>query len=135
MTASTALAEIERPATSPTIERAPPRHLLHHPDLRAALFLLALTLLFFGRVLFTGQVLLPIDSLYSQLPWSAWREAVGVTVPHNELIGDMIVQNYSWKSLIKSSYLQGEFPLWNPYLFAGVPFLAAGQYAALYPSA
>ena len=24
-------------------------------------------------------------------------------------------------------------PLWNPYLFAGVPFLAAGQHSALYP--
>ncbi|MBI4318963.1 MAG: oligosaccharide flippase family protein, partial [Chloroflexi bacterium] len=27
----------------------------------------------------------------------------------------------------------GKIPLWNPYLFSGVPFLAAGQYAVLYP--
>src|SRR5260221_10910107 len=26
-----------------------------------------------------------------------------------------------------------ELPLWNPYIFAGVPFLAAGQSSALYP--
>ena len=106
---------------------------LRQGDLLAALFLLALVTIFLGRVTLGGKALLPIDNLFSFPPWSAYAAQFGITVPHNELIGDMILQNYSWKSFAKESYHNGAFPLWNPYIFCGMPFLAAGQYAALYP--
>jgi O-antigen/teichoic acid export membrane protein len=56
-----------------------------------------------------------------------------VVVPHNHLIADTILQNFSWKSLAARAYASGQFPLWNPYILAGQPFLAAGQNGSLYP--
>src|SRR5690606_33483132 len=38
-----------------------------------------------------------------------------------------------WKLFIRQQLAQGEIPLWNPYQFSGIPFLAAGQQSALYP--
>jgi len=106
---------------------------LRQGDLLAAVFLLALVTCFLGRVTLGGKVLLPLDNLFSSPPWNVYAAQFGISVPHNELIGDMILQNYSWKSFAKESYLNGVLPLWNPYIFCGMPFLAAGQYAALYP--
>ncbi|MBI3976745.1 MAG: hypothetical protein HY331_01040, partial [Chloroflexi bacterium] len=102
-------------------------------DLLALAALAGLTVLFFWRVLLGGAILLPVDDLYETPPWRAFAAERGVSAPHNPLIADMILQNYSWKRLIAGAYRSGSFPLWNPHLFAGVPFLAAGQYAALYP--
>jgi len=53
--------------------------------------------------------------------------------PHNALIGDMIVQNLGWKRFLADQLRHGHLPLWNPLLLGGAPFLAAGQYQALYP--
>jgi len=94
---------------------------------------LVLLLIFFYPVIFGGKVLLPLDDLYAFQPWRAYASQFDITVPHNHLIGDMIIQNYSWKSFTRQILRQGTIPLWNPYLFAGVPFLAAGQYGVLYP--
>ena len=63
----------------------------------------------------------------------SFADRFGVAVPHNELLGDLLLENYAWKTFIVQSLRQGQTPLWNPYLFAGVPFLAAGQHSALYP--
>lgn len=106
---------------------------VRQPDVVAHGILIALVLLFFWRVLFTGHWLLPADALYSTPPWSAFAAQFGVTHSHNELIADMILQNYSWKSFARESILHGQVPLWNPNVLSGVPFLAAGQYAVLYP--
>ena len=57
----------------------------------------------------------------------------GVTVPHNGLLSDLYLENYAWKRLIVNALRARELPLWNPYVFAGVPFWAAGQHSALYP--
>jgi len=46
---------------------------------------------------------------------------------------DLLVENYQWKTFIRQSIAQGEIPLWNPYQFSGIPFLAAGQQSTLYP--
>ncbi|MCS6802511.1 MAG: oligosaccharide flippase family protein [Chloroflexota bacterium] len=102
------------------------------PDGLAVGALALVAVLFCGRFLF-GDPLLPADTLYTAPPWSAFAAEQGVTRVHNELIADLILQNYSWKRFIAESYQRGQLPLWNPYLFAGQPFLAAGQYAALYP--
>ncbi|MBI4302706.1 MAG: oligosaccharide flippase family protein [Chloroflexi bacterium] len=106
---------------------------LRHPDLLVVFFLFLLVFLFLGRVTLGGRALLPTDDLYAFPPWKAYAAEMGVSAPHNELIADQILQNYSWKSFIRESYRQGFFPLWNPYIFSGMPFLAGGQSAALYP--
>lgn len=103
-----------------------------HPDALSVGFFALVAIVFCAPYLF-GSVLLPADALYTAPPWKSFAQSLGVTSVHNELIADLVLQNLSWKQFIADSYASGQFPLWNPYLFAGTPFLAAGQYAALYP--
>ena len=53
---------------------------------------------------------------------------------HEVRLGDDIrAQFYPWKFLFRESVRAGVFPLWNPLLFCGAPFLANPQTALLYP--
>jgi O-antigen/teichoic acid export membrane protein len=90
-------------------------------------------LVLFAPVTIGPLTLLPADNLFAWQPFRSAAAALGVTTPHNELLSDLILENYPWKRFILNSLASGELPLWNPYLFAGVPFLAAGQHSALYP--
>jgi O-antigen/teichoic acid export membrane protein len=104
------------------------------PDLGALLVLLALPLLLFGPVTVGSKTLLPADNLYQWEPYRSFAAQQGVPLPpQNELLSDLVLENLVWKQFIVQSIENGELPLWNPYLFAGVPFLAAGQHSALYP--
>lgn len=102
-------------------------------ELGVALAYLALAVLFFWPVIFGGKTLLPLDNLYTFQPFKAFAEEQGVGLPHNTLLGDLVLENYAWKAFILETLGRGQLPLWNPYLFTGVPFLAAGQHSALYP--
>ncbi|MEW5719918.1 MAG: YfhO family protein, partial [Chloroflexota bacterium] len=77
--------------------------------------------------------LVPFDNLFRFPPWRAFASQLGMTTPYNELASDLLLENYAWKQFIVESLRAEEIPLWNPYLFGGVPFLAAGQSSALYP--
>lgn len=103
------------------------------PDLLILAGLLALPLLLYWSVVFGGRTLLPADNLFTFEPWRSFAGQFGVGTPHNGLLSDLILENYVWKRFILESLRAGQPPLWNPYLFAGVPFLAAGQHSALYP--
>lgn len=110
--------------------------LIHHPWSRDALaigVLFLLPFLWFWPVIVGGKTLLPADNLYTFQPWKAFAAQVGITVPHNELLSDLILQNYAWKTFLRESLSRGELPLWNPYIFTGMPFLAGGQHSGLYP--
>ncbi|HZO31802.1 MAG TPA: hypothetical protein VFH48_38075, partial [Chloroflexota bacterium] len=102
-------------------------------DLVAGALFAALALAFVGPALLPGLALLPIDALFGYPPWQAHAENFGVSLPHNPLIADAILQNYSWKRLARESFAAGELPLWNPYILAGQPFMASGQNGSLYP--
>ena len=106
---------------------------LRHPDALATLLLILLPLVFFRETLFGGKVLLPADNLFQWEPWRSFAAQYGVGALQNQLLSDLILENYAWKRFIVECLQQRELPLWNPYLFAGVPFLAAGQHSALYP--
>jgi len=95
--------------------------------------LLVLPLLLFWPVIFGGKTLLPADNLFAFEPWRSFADQFGISVPHNELLSDLILENYAWKRFIVECIEARQLPLWNPYIFAGVPFLAAGQHSALYP--
>ena len=95
--------------------------------------LLILPLLLFGNVTLTGQTMVPADNLFQWQPWQAATAEFGIDRPQNALITDLVIQNYPWKQFIRESLSQGEIPLWNPHLFAGMPFLATGQNAGYYP--
>ncbi len=104
------------------------------PDLFIALGLLILPLLLFWPVTAGGRTLLPADNLFAVEPFQSAAPQFGANgVPHNKLLDDLVLENYPWKKFILESLRAGQLPLWNPYLFAGVPFLAAGQNSALYP--
>ncbi|HEY3078300.1 MAG TPA: oligosaccharide flippase family protein [Chloroflexota bacterium] len=102
-------------------------------DVLALAALLLLVLVFFWDVLVGPRVLLPADVLYRIPPWSGLPEAARYAVPHNGLIADAVLQNVAWKSFARDAFAGGELPLWNPYEYAGLPFLAGGQSGSLYP--
>jgi hypothetical protein len=72
----------------------------------AALLVVALTLLFFWKIVFTNLILVGIDSF---------------------------LYFYPYKAAVAEALRAGHFPLWNPYLFMGVPLFANMQTAVLYP--
>lgn len=102
------------------------------PALPLLLFFL-LPLFLFWPVLWGQATLVPFDALYQGQPWHPFREAVGVGDPHNELVSDLVLENFQWKQFAVEQYRQGQLPLWQPNQLAGSPFLAAGQHSMLYP--
>ncbi|MGD8625920.1 MAG: oligosaccharide flippase family protein, partial [Anaerolineae bacterium] len=104
-------------------------------DLGALFLLLILPLILFWPVVVGSRTLLPADNLYQWQPYRAFAGEQGVSLPaHNELLSDLVLENLVWKQFTVDSLRGGQLPLWNPNLFAGVPFLAAGQHSALYPA-
>ncbi|MCY3904929.1 MAG: oligosaccharide flippase family protein [Caldilineaceae bacterium] len=101
----------------------------HSADLLHLLPLIVLPLLWFGPVLFTSKTLLPYDNLYQFQPW---RDLRPDTVPHNALLSDLVLDNAVWKLHIRRTLANGEIPLWNPQIFAGMPFFAAGLASVAY---
>lgn len=87
---------------------------------------------FFWKAVFAGEILLPADIINSpkSLPWGNWTS--NQSLPHNLTISDAILAYPLWK-FAKESIGRGEIPLWNPYIFAGTPFLADSSTGALYP--
>ena len=102
-------------------------------DLLALAALVLLPLLWFLPELFpaiSGRTLLPWDNLYQFEPWRSMQPDI---VPDNALLSDLVLQNVPWKLHIRRSLALGELPLWNPQIFTGLPFLAAGQASTFYP--
>src|SRR3990172_5452615 len=46
---------------------------------------------------------------------------------------DLLTYFYPYKEAAALAFREGRLPLWNPYLFTGVPFLANPQTALFYP--
>ncbi|HVO43123.1 MAG TPA: oligosaccharide flippase family protein, partial [Aggregatilineales bacterium] len=104
------------------------------PDAAIGIGLFLIPLAFFWQVTIGNRTLLPADNIYQYEPWASYRQDLGVpAVPHNSLLSDLVLENLPWKQFIRQSIANHEIPLWNPYLFAGTPFLAEGQHSALYP--
>ncbi len=75
-------------------------------ELVAYFVCLSSPLLFLGWPLFTGRVL---------------------------ITGDILAQYWPYRDLWAAYIRNGTLPLWNPYVFAGMPFLGDPQFAALHP--
>ncbi len=103
------------------------------PDLGILILLSLLPLLLFAPVALGSKTLLPADILFADQPYRAAAADVGVSYPHNHLLGDLILENYAWKQFLIEALHNRELPLWDPYIFSGHPFLANGQHSALYP--
>jgi len=97
------------------------------------LLLVALAVAFFGRAVFTGKVLLPLDVLLVMVPWKFQaHQFPWFRIAQNPMI-DPIQQYYPWRHFAVESLRQGTIPLWNPYAFCGTPFVANLQSAVFYP--
>lgn len=61
--------------------------------------------------------------------WDAFGLSAG------RILGGADLSNlfWHWSQFAVSSIRQGQFPLWNPYLFSGVPFVGNPQPALFYP--
>jgi O-antigen/teichoic acid export membrane protein len=110
-----------------------PRFRIPHSTFLILIGLFILPLILFWSVTIGGQTLLPVDNLYQFAPWKSAADQFNAQVPQNQLLSDLILENYAWKHYIVQSIQQRELPLWNPNLFAGAPFLANGQHSAYYP--
>lgn len=93
-------------------------------------------LFFFHSFLLHGKFPIPSDTIlvlyHPFIDYSVKHFPNGVSVK-NILITDPVRQQYPWRWLAISLEKQGQFPLWNPYSFAGTPLLANFQTAAFYP--
>jgi len=99
----------------------------------AIVALCLLSLMIFWRVALLHQALVPIDILFENDPLWSQLTPHSVAPSHNYLEYDIVTQFYPWSVLSATALHQGTLPLWNPYSFAGTPFLAALQPAVLYP--
>ena len=102
-------------------------------DVAFAVGLFILLLLFFWPVTVGRSTLLPADILYSHQPWRGAVAGGAPPLPHNDLVSDLVLENYVWKRFVIECLRARQLPLWNPYIAGGLPFLAAGQHSALYP--
>ena len=95
---------------------------------------LVLGLIFCWPAVWLGMVPLPLMNPYVQPDpvWSAFAPP-GVAQGANLLLGDVSGFYYPYLVFSIASLRSGIFPLWNPYLFGGVPYFAANQAALLYP--
>ena len=81
--------------------------------------------------IFSGLILLPLDLLVSNSgPW----HMAGTILLKNPFMSDSIIQMFPWKHLTFMSLTSGVIPLWNPYQFLGMPFMAAMKPLVFYPA-
>ncbi|RJQ37715.1 hypothetical protein C4559_03200 [Candidatus Microgenomates bacterium] len=99
------------------------------------LFVLVL-ILFFYKSFFYGYLPFPGELLVSEYnPWKSYSY-LGYnpgSIPSKVQYFDVIRQLYPWRSLAVDIFKTGEFPLWNPFNFAGTPLLANFQSSVFYP--
>lgn len=106
---------------------------LHRKELvvHGALLVVLLALLF-PRTFLAGEVPLPGDILFRMAPWSAYAPE-----DHDRVLNDTTLESLtqlaSWSAAMQYALDRGEWPLWNPFEFAGMPLLANCQSAVLYP--
>ena len=81
--------------------------------------------------IFSGLIILPLDLLVSNSgPW----HYAGQILLKNPFMLDSIIQMFPWKHLTFSALTSGILPLWNPYQFMGIPFMAAMKPLVFYPA-
>ncbi len=66
--------------------------------------------------------------------WGPLAKAAPQAV-HNQVLADSALQNLPWQVFVRRSLVGGEWPLWDPNLFSGYPFLGNDQNQLYYPIA
>ena len=78
--------------------------------------------LLLGLVPFPAHLLAPFPAWGGSSRWPPIPE-----------IGDLITSFYPFHALAARAVHDGSFPLWNPHILSGAPFLANAQSALFYP--
>lgn len=95
-------------------------------------FLIMLLIVYFWRVIFLGESLVPTDMIF-QFPAFQAAAPANFARPTNALLSDVTLKFYPWQVLVRDSLSRGHFPLWNPFIFAGTPLFANAESAVLDP--
>src|SRR4030042_5141879 len=104
--------------------------------MKAILFFLALTGIFFWKVWIQGLLPIPADALVGM--YHPFRDYYSNKFPNgipikNYILTDPVLQQYPWKWLAIESWKNGKIPWENPYNFSGTPLLANIQAGVFYP--
>ncbi len=100
---------------------------------RDRLVLAALPLVEAGAALLRNQVLGPIDLAWLREPHASQRAAAGVELLSPRILYDQWCQIIPWRRAVRASLAAGEWPLWNPFVFAGEPLLGVDSPAVFHP--
>jgi hypothetical protein len=95
----------------------------------AAMVLFLLPFLFTGQALITNRVYGGYDILFLSAPFSDYAKEYGFTTAHNGLLVDHVLQMVPWQHMVRESFANHQWPLWNPAMDSG-EVLAAGMQAA-----
>ena len=97
-----------------------------------AVLLLILVAVLFPATVLHGEHITPAALLYAMEPW-AQHVPPGAEVPANVIAFEPLTTILYWYALTKDSLDAGEWPLWNPQQFCGLPLMANYQSAVFYP--
>lgn len=100
-------------------------------DRIAVAIIVMVTCVCYAPVLWGGAVALPLNVVAQIAPWSYSYERPGF-VGHT-LLSDLVTKYYPYRLFMAREFWAGQIPLWNPYVFAGTPFLAVANSSVLYP--
>lgn len=95
--------------------------------------LLLIPFVFMGKALLLGAVYAPVDLAYDTSPLKSLRGTMGVGPSRNGVLSDVYSQMIPWHAAVRAAIFDGQWPLWNPYLFAGDVLAASAQPAPYYP--
>ncbi|HEY3171068.1 MAG TPA: hypothetical protein VGK86_00680, partial [Thermoanaerobaculia bacterium] len=87
-----------------------------------------------GKALLTAGVYAPLDIAYQGQPLASHREEQGIGPTRSPILGDVVSQMIPFRKAVRDAIKNGRLPLWNRFLLAGEPLLAAQQPAALHPT-
>jgi len=102
---------------------------LAQSDILCLVAILALSALFLTPALRPGYTLLPLGLEAGIAPWNQQVHQQS----QNPLLSDSFYQYYPFRNLAAGSLRQGEFILWNPYIFGGHPVLGDVMAQTFYP--
>jgi hypothetical protein len=100
------------------------------PDRAAIVVLALLPFVLWAPALRPGRALSPVDQLFLVAPWSAMAPAPPQA---NPALADVSQVFHPWTLYTAREIRGGRLPLWNPYAYAGVPFLSNPQTALFFP--
>jgi hypothetical protein len=97
-------------------------------DVVGVLLVIGFSFFLCGPIL-SGRVPVASDTLGLWLPWSQLaHEPI-----RNATIADSVMLYLSWNQFEREAIREGEWPLWDPYSFAGASFAANSQNQLYYP--